>query len=90
MNLIVVSTLYQVTNIGGPVFTKSLEKLVLVVQTSTVYELPAIMDPDNDNYTVTANLMTASIFTVFKYPYFQLKPNAENAGNYSISIKLTD
>jgi hypothetical protein len=76
----------------APYFSTSLPKLIETqVGEKVFFELPEVIEPENDRYNVTVNMGLASIFLNFYDMTFRSnKTQAIHVGTYTINIFLTD
>jgi hypothetical protein len=79
-------------NLGPPTFADPLADLQVALNTSLVYKLPSIQDPDGDTYSLTiANLGSVAAFTQWRGLQFIFTPTLKSqVGLYGISITLRD
>ena len=58
-------TIFIVGNYGPPYFTQTIQTLHATSDTTVIYSLPPAVDPDQDNFDITANLGSASSFVTY-------------------------
>ncbi|TNV86391.1 hypothetical protein FGO68_gene14345 [Halteria grandinella] len=85
---------YQITNQGPPIFISPIETMELIIGNVMTFELPSMIDPDDDKISVTVNLKESTLFCSYdeKLKKFTFKPSngAIYSDLYRITIKLVD
>ena len=73
-----------------PYFVTQLQNITVNAGDNKLLSLPAIADPENDNYNIINILGSASSFTNFNDNKFLFKPLAASVGTHSITLVLSD
>ncbi|TNV86287.1 hypothetical protein FGO68_gene17282 [Halteria grandinella] len=83
---------FLISNYGPPVFIESLQTIYIYPGVPSNFTLPGIIDPDDDNFTISLQLGELTSFATFAVNTFSFNPlpNQNYKDTYKATIKLTD
>lgn len=75
---------------NAPYFVSSLQNFTMSANATKIYTIPSIKDDENDLYSVSYMLGSASSFTTNNNGKFTFSPKVTDSGTFTITITLRD